>query len=242
MSTTATNTAASRGGPGRVASSIAVAVGCVLLVGSFVWAVVLYRPYAVPTDSMAPTINAGDRVLAERIEGAEVRRGDVVVFADPTWGDLPVAKRVIGVGGDEVVCCDAEGRLSVNGTPVPEPYRSGPGPASVSDFTARVPDDSLFLLGDNRRHSMDSRSLLGGESQGAVPREAVRARVDARAWPPGAAGLVERPAGFAGLPGGVSDTGPLPVQLAAAVVGAVLILGGAAYGPVARRAGRGRRH
>ncbi|MBW1601263.1 signal peptidase I [Streptomyces sp. JJ66] len=246
MSTTATRRqatarSAARHSPGSVLSSVAVALGSVLFAGAFVWAALLYRPYAVPTDSMAPTIAAGERVLAERVDGDAVRRGDVVVFEDPTWGDLPMVKRVIGVGGDTVACCDADGRLTVNGTPVPEPYLSGSGPASGTGFTAQVPKGSLFLLGDSRWNSVDSRNHLAGDTQGAVPRSAVRARVDATAWPLEQAGLIQRPAGFAQLPGGVSEPGPLPLQLAAVAVGALLILGGAAYGPVARRAGRGQR-
>ncbi|MCW0121709.1 signal peptidase I, partial [Bacillus subtilis] len=88
----------------------------------FVWAAVVYQPYTVPTDSMSPTVKPGDRVLAERIDGADVRRGDVVVFTDEVWGATPMVKRVVGVGGDKVACCDREGRLTVNGTPVDEPY------------------------------------------------------------------------------------------------------------------------
>ncbi|MCZ9346523.1 S26 family signal peptidase, partial [Streptomyces sp. TRM76130] len=60
-------------------SGVAVALGMVLFLGGFVWGAVVYRPYTVPTDSMAPTIGAGDRILAERVDGTDVRRGDVVV-------------------------------------------------------------------------------------------------------------------------------------------------------------------
>ena len=69
-----------RGRLGNALSGLAVAVGCVLFLGGFVWGAVVYQPYTVPTDSMTPTVKAGDRVLAERIDGDEVRRGDIVVF------------------------------------------------------------------------------------------------------------------------------------------------------------------
>ena len=75
---------------GSVLSGLAVAVGCVLFLGGFVWGAVEYQPYTVPTDSMDPTVKAGDRVLAQRISGDEVRRGDVVVFKDAQWGDMPM--------------------------------------------------------------------------------------------------------------------------------------------------------
>src|SRR6476660_1118564 len=87
-------------------SGLAVAVGCVLFLGGFAWGAVEYQPYTVPTDSMQPTDNPGDRVLGQRIDGSAVHRGDVVVFDDPTWGIVPMVKRVVGVGGDKVACCD----------------------------------------------------------------------------------------------------------------------------------------
>lgn len=99
-----------------------------------------------------------------------------------------------------------------------------------------MPKGQLFLLGDERAASLDSRVHLDDAYQGSVPRDAVQARVDAIAWPMN--GMVERPAAFAALPGGVSTPGPLRLQLAAVLVGVVLILGGAAYGPIAARASR----
>ncbi|MFF2720181.1 signal peptidase I [Streptomyces sp. NPDC058011] len=234
-----------RGRTGTMVSGLAVAVGCVLFLGGFLWAAVVYKPYAVPTDSMSPTVNAGDRVLAERIDGADVRRGDVVVFTDSAWGATPMVKRVVGVGGDTVVCCDRDGRLTVGGTPVEEPYidrgpaaAGAPAPASPQNFSAKVPKGQIFLLGDERSTSLDSRVHLEDAGQGSVPLSAVQARVDAVAWPMN--GMIGRPASFAALPGGVSADGPLPLQLGAVLVGVVLILGGAAYGPVAARSARRR--
>ncbi|MDH2391357.1 signal peptidase I [Streptomyces sp. HNM0663] len=234
-------TGRSGGGRGRLGSALsglAVAVGCVLFLGGFAWGAVVYQPYTVPTRSMSPTVQAGDRVLAERISGDEVRRGDIVVFTDSTWGDLPMVKRVVGIGGDEIACCDAQGRLTVNGTPVDEPYLSAGGPASPQGFSASVPEGQLFLLGDERMGSVDSRVHLQEPGEGSVPRSAVSARLDAVAWPLDG-GLVERPASFAALPGGISQPGPVRLIVGAIAAGVVLILGGAAYGPVAaRRAAR----
>ncbi|MFI6645625.1 signal peptidase I [Streptomyces sp. NPDC050504] len=229
-----------RGRLGRVLSGLAVAVGCVLFLGGFVWGALVYEPYTVPTDSMTPTVHAGDRVLAERISGDDVRRGDVVIFRDKTWSDMPMVKRVVGVGGDTIVCCDKNGRLTLNGKTLTESYLPSDGsPASSNSFSVTVPEGQLFLLGDERSGSLDSRVHLQEAGKGAVPRSAVTARVDAVAWP--ADGMVERPADFAGLPGGVSSPGPLKLMLTAVVGGIVLILGGAAYGPVARLLSGGRR-
>ncbi|MEV5510942.1 signal peptidase I [Streptomyces orinoci] len=227
-----------RGRAGRVLSSVAVALGCVLFLGGFAWGALLYKPYTVPTDSMTPTIGRGHRVLAQRIDGGRVHRGDVVVFTDKAWGDVPMVKRVVGVGGDTVACCDARGRMTVNRQPVEEPYLQDPGPASPIGFTATVPKDQLFLLGDHRSDSVDSRSHLG-TGQGTVPRSAVSARVDATAWPIGDWGMLGRPASFAALPGGTSSPGPLPALAFAVVTGAALVLGGAAYGPMERLFRRG---
>lgn len=237
-------TGRSNGGHGRlgsVLSGLAVAVGCVLFLGGFVWGAVEYQPYTVPTNSMDPTVKAGDRVLAQRISGDEVRRGDVVVFTDSQWANMPMVKRAVGVGGDKIACCDAAGRLTVNGKAVEEPYVRGSigGRASTSDFDATVPEGKLFLLGDERSGSLDSRVHLEEPGQGSVPRSAVNARVDAVAWPLGR--MIERPAGFAALPGGVSGPGPLKLVVGAVVAGTLLIFGGAAYGPIARGFSKPRR-
>ncbi|MFI6688939.1 signal peptidase I [Streptomyces sp. NPDC050485] len=225
-------------GLGSVLSSLAVAVGCVLFLGGFAWGAVQYKPYTVPTQSMSPTVKAGDRVLAQRISAGDVRRGDVVVFKDATWGDMPMVKRVVGVGGDHVACCGKDGRLTVNGTPVEEPYLHGMNPASGTPFDAKVPAGQVFLLGDDRLVSLDSRVHLDDAAHGSVPLSAVTGRVDAVAWPMN--GMLARPSGFEALPGGLSQPGPLKLVVGAVVAGAVLILAGAAYGPIARLARRRR--
>ncbi|WP_251055111.1 signal peptidase I [Streptomyces sp. ISL-66] len=229
-------------------SGLVVAIGFVLFLGGFAWGAVVYQPYTVPTDSMVPTVTPGDRVLAQRIDGAEVRRGDVVVFKDEQWSDSPMVKRVVGVGGDTVKCCGDGGRLTVNGKELDEPYievekldvADAPGgSASRTPFEVTVPEGNLFLLGDRRGASIDSRAHLEEAGQGTVARSAVSARVDALAWP--SQTMLERPATYASLPGGVSKAGPLRLQLAAVVAGAALVVLGAAYGPVVRVFGRGRR-
>lgn len=229
-------------------SGIAVAIGFVLFLGGFVWGAVVYQPYTVPTDSMVPTVQPGDRVLAQRIDGGEVRRGDVVIFKDAQWSDSPMVKRVVGIGGDTVKCCGDGGRLTVNGKELDEPYIEAEkldvtgapgGSASRTPFEVTVPEGNLFLLGDRRGASLDSRAHLEEAGQGTVPRSAVNARVDALAWP--SMSMLERPGTYAALPGGISKPGPLRLQVAAVVAGAALVVLGAAYGPVVRVLGRGRR-
>ncbi|MEV8534192.1 signal peptidase I [Streptomyces sp. NPDC051211] len=237
-----------RGRLGNVLSGLAVAIGFALFLGGFVWGALVYQPYTIPTDSMMPTVQPGDRVLAERISGGEVRRGDVVIFTDSMWSNAPMVKRVVGIGGDTVRCCGQGGRLTVNGRELDEPYiddvkADGSGKdsnmASETPFEVKVPEGKLFLLGDRRAASLDSRAHLQEAGQGTVDRSAVTARVDARAWP--SAEMVERPRAYAGLPGGISAPGPLRIQVAAVLAGAVLVVAGAAYGPIARRFGGVRR-
>ncbi|MGW7609311.1 signal peptidase I [Streptomyces sp. NPDC054766] len=243
----ATRTAPRSGGAGKAPvgsrtgqrlSGLAVALGLVLFLGGFGWGAVVYLPYTVPTSSMAPTIKMGDRVLAQRVDGSEIRRGDVVVFKDKTWvTGSSVVKRVVAVGGDTVSCC-TKGKLTVNGKQIDEPYLAAGSLAEITDFpTVKVPTGRLFLLGDERRGSLDSTAHLTDAASGTVARSAVTARVDAIAWPMN--GMLERPTGFKAL-GGLSQPGPLPTMVALVIAGAVLVLGGAAYGPVAKLAGRSR--
>ncbi|MFJ8632979.1 signal peptidase I [Streptomyces sp. NPDC093568] len=223
---------------GQRLSGLAVALGLVLFLGGFAWGAVIYRPYIVPTPSMEPTIGAGDRVLAERIDGDDIRRGDVVVFTDKSWvSNAPVVKRVVAVGGDTVACC-TDGKLTVNGKRIDEPYLPKGTLAEIQNFpTVTVPQGRLFLLGDERSGSLDSTAHLTDAAGGTVARSAVSARVDAVVWPMD--GMLTRPTGFEQL-GALSSPGPLRTLVALVVAGAVLVLGGGAYGPVAKLLG-GRR-
>ncbi|MFI0232772.1 signal peptidase I [Streptomyces sp. NPDC017086] len=234
-----TGTAPAGGGRlGQRISGLAVALGLVLFLGGFAWGAVVYRPYTVPTASMSPTIGAGDRVLAQRVDGDEVRRGDVVVFEDRDWvSDAKVVKRVVAVGGDTVSCC-ADGHLTVNGKRIEEPYLPADSLAGNRKFAAvTVPEGRLFLLGDERQNSLDSTAHLTDAAQGTVSRDAVSARVDAVVWP--WKGGLQRPTGFETL-GALSRPGPLRTIELLILAGAVLVLGGGAYGPVAARLGRSR--
>jgi signal peptidase I len=214
-----------------------VGLGLVLFLGGFAWGAVVYRPYTVPTGSMQPTIPIGGRVLAQRVDGADIRRGDVVVFDQKTWeSNLPLVKRVVAVGGDTVACCSA-GKLTVNGKQIDEPYLDGQ-PAEANGFpTVKVPEGRLFLLGDDRSGSLDSTAHLTDAASGTVERKAVRGRVDSVVWP--MKGMLARPSGFEEL-GGLSQPGPFSMLLTAVIGGAALVLFGAAYGPIAGRLGRRR--
>lgn len=219
---------------GQRLSGLAVALGVVLFLGGFAWGAVVYRPYTVPTSSMTPTIGVGDRVLAQRVDGGEVRRGDVVVFNDTSWvSGSAVVKRVVAVGGDTVSCC-TDGKLTVNGKRIDESYLKGNVVEDKKIPSVKVPKGRLFLLGDEREGSLDSSAHLSDAAQGTVAASAVTARVDAVVWP--MKGMLERPTGFEAL-GPLSQPGPLRIIITMIVAGAVLVFAGGAYGPIAKRMG-----
>lgn len=168
--------------------------------------------YYIPSESMDPLLKTGDRVLVSRTEyaSAPVRRGDVVVFdgrgsfaplnsgrgplgdAVQTLGewlgvagsDTVYVKRVLGVAGDHVHCCAADGRLELNGVPVTEDYLyPGDTPSDVR-FDVVVPQGKLWLMGDHRSVSADSRSLLGAPGGGLVSTDKVIGRPFQTLWPP----------------------------------------------------------
>ena len=153
------------------------------------------QPYVIPSDSMEPTLQTGDRILVETVDPSRVQRGDVVVFDGRAFGgDDDYVKRVIGVGGDEVACCGRDGRLTLDGTPVNEPYVQPGDVPSKLRFDVRVPPGRLWVMGDHRDDSGDSRAHLGDPGGGMVPVEDVVGRVVWRYWPPADFGSVPRAA------------------------------------------------
>jgi signal peptidase I len=131
---------------------------------------------------MSPTYKPGDRIIYEKVDGSEVHRGDVVLFSAPDrYGfSANVMQRVVGVGGDRVVCCTGSGtdaRITVNGKPLAEPYvNQGDVDGLHTTYDVKVPTGRLFLLGDNRADSRDSR-FFASDHDGTVAESAVRGRV-----------------------------------------------------------------
>ncbi|QMU72326.1 signal peptidase I [Streptacidiphilus sp. P02-A3a] len=231
---------------GAILQGVGITVGLIAMVAGFVLLAVQYRPYSVPTDSMAPTVAPGDTVLAHPVKPADIGRGDVVIFNDPLWEGSDLVKRVVAIGGDTVACCDSSGRITVNGHPITEPYleKSGSGPQLGQDrFSVRVPQGRLFLLGDNRAVSQDSRVHLTLDD-GTVAANQVVARVEGVAWPLGDARTIARTSAFDALPGQDATAHlPLAAEVWSVLGGAALVLFTAAlgtFGGLVRRL-RGRR-
>ena len=128
---------------------------------------------SIPSASMAPTLLAGDRILVTRYLRSDPRPGHIVVFVSPADPDETVVKRVVAVAGDLVA--SRSGRLTIGGQTVPEPYvAEAAATGEISPLI--VPADSYFVLGDNRRDSIDSRSW------GVVPRSAIEGRARMILW------------------------------------------------------------
>lgn len=197
--------------PSSLVRELLLIVG-VALVLSILVRTFLAQAFYVPSSSMENTLLVQDRILVSKLttQIGGVHRGEIVVFTDPggwlpptepvagaagavrdalMWvGLLPsdtgedLVKRVIGVGGDHVVCCDAKNRIVLNGVSLVEPYlKPGDGTAQVR-FDITVPADRYFVMGDNRGDSSDSRFHLDVAS-GTVPQANIVGRVVAVIWP-----------------------------------------------------------
>ena len=185
---------------GRISLTLLVCLVFLLLLNAFV-----VQPFQIPSGSMENGLRIGDRVLVNKLAyrfGAEPRRGDVVVF-DGTgyFGNADYIKRVVGVGGDRVVCCDKDGRIEVNGRSVDESTFLFPGDSpSTVPFTVVVPEGTLFVLGDHRGDSSDSRDHLGSPGGGMIPVSDVIGRADWIVWPAAHWTRLNRPGAYARVP------------------------------------------
>ncbi|MGC3954075.1 MAG: signal peptidase I [Propionicimonas sp.] len=208
------------------------------LIASTLLRLFIAQMFVIPSRSMEHTIEVNDRVAVQKITG--YARGDVVVFRDtlnwlepneedPGWlhqalmfvGLAPdestqhLIKRVIGVAGDHVTCCDAQGRISVNGAALNEvPYLYTDAATgvqvdpSVMKFDIVVPADTIFVMGDHRNASKDSRCYLFDDSEGPpgarafIPTENIVGPAMAIVFPFDRMRGFSRPETFGGVPAG----------------------------------------
>lgn len=186
------------------------------------------QAFFIPSGSMQNTLAIGDRVLVNKVvyDVRSIHRGDIVVFSgDGSWnpGTPPASsnfiakfgesvasmfgfardqndyiKRVIGVPGDHVACCDAEGRVTVNGVPLNEKSYLFPGNSpSENRFSITVPAGSVWVMGDHRDVSWDSRGhRFGFPGGGSIPESAVVGRAFIKIWPFSQWGVLSIPSTF----------------------------------------------
>ncbi|MDQ2852736.1 MAG: signal peptidase I [Actinomycetota bacterium] len=188
-----------------------VVVVVVALVLSFLLKTFLLQPFWIPSPSMNDTLVRGDRVVVSKLTPKvfDLKRGDVVVFEDPNhWlgpdlgdhpgtakkamefvglypgGDNHLIKRLIGLPGDHVKCCNAQGRLTINGVAILEPYVPRGTAPSLLKFDVTVPKGRVWVMGDNRGDSSDSRYHDNGTgATGSVPIADITGRADVIVWP-----------------------------------------------------------
>lgn len=184
----------------------------VAIVLSFLIKTFLFKAFYIPSESMVPTLEENDRIFVNLFvpRNFALERGEVVVFKD-TKGWLPAVpattsnpvtdtlefigllpdtsqqhliKRVIGLPGDHVVCCDASQHLTVNGHTLTEPYVNPAETPRVVPFDVTVPAGSIWVMGDNRNHSADSRYHEGIQpGSGFVSIDDVEGQAAVIAWP-----------------------------------------------------------
>ena len=162
---------------GGIIEFLIIALIAFALVFGFVRPFVV-EAYRIPTESMVPTLEVGDRILANKFiyHFTEPERGDIVVFDSvDKEDDQTLVKRVVGVAGDEIQVED--GVLFVNGEAQDEPYLNQELPFRGSYGPMEVPEGHIFVMGDNRGNSADSRVF------GPLPLENLQGEAFVRFWP-----------------------------------------------------------
>ncbi|MFG1678337.1 signal peptidase I [Micromonospora sp. NPDC049282] len=192
-----------------------ILLGVAVLVAFLVRAFVM-QTFWIPSQSMEHTLNIHDHVLVNKLvyDFRSPRRGEILVFEAPErWSTSEgedFIKRVLGVGGDHITCCDAQGRIMVNGKPLDEPYvytdASGiqDKPAD-QDFDVTIPAGRLWVMGDHRSASADSLQHWKGSKdiqESTISENAVVGRAFTLFWPFSRARWLPVPGTFDAVPDG----------------------------------------
>jgi signal peptidase I len=157
---------------GRIVFWVLVGLVFAALATSVAIPVVTIQAYVEQSTSMQNTLAPGDRLFT--VPGGSLRRGDVIIFREPARVSRTralVVKRVIGLPGDHVACCNSRGRMTVDGRALDETYLYPGDPPSRFRFSATVGKGQVWVLGDHRNISVDSRKW------GAIPASSIVGRV-----------------------------------------------------------------
>ncbi|WP_341717042.1 signal peptidase I [Micromonospora sp. FIMYZ51] len=185
---------------------VAVAIVVTILVRQFV-----VQSFFIPSGSMEQTLQLDDRVMVNKLvyDFRAPARGEIIVFKNPaSWPSLPdgddLIKRVIGVPGDRVVCCDPQGRIEVNNHPLDEPYVYPGNRMAPEEFDITVPRGRLWVMGDHREASGDSLANYHSHGQdiaaATIPLDSVVGRAFVLFWPAGNATWLTVPETFDEVP------------------------------------------
>jgi signal peptidase I len=191
-----------------------ILLGVAIVVAVVVRAFVLQTFY-IPSESMQHTLDINDRVLVNKLvyDFRDPHRGEIIVFESPVdWrtdpSEVDFIKRVIGVAGDHVVCCDSKNRITVNGHALDEPYlyradNGVPDQPSQDPFDITVPAGRIWVMGDHRSHSGDSReryTQTGDIMRSTITVKSVVGRAFVLFWPLGRATWLTVPDTFDQIP------------------------------------------
>jgi len=174
--------------PRSFARSALEVIGIFLGAIIIAWVIQAYlvKPFQIPSESMVPTIDPGDRILVNRLSYrvGDIQRGDVVVFKAPFDQETDFVKRVIAVAGDTIEI--VRGNVIVNGEPQIEDY-TNTASIDISSFARQiVPEGNVFVMGDNRSNSKDGRYW----DPPWLPVEYIIGKAFFTYWPPGRMGTL----------------------------------------------------
>ena len=138
----------------------------------------IFEPFIVPTPSMDPTLKVGDKVIINKLayKFSTIERGDIVTFHSPLE-EIDLVKRAVAVEGDEITLT-SEGEIYINGERIIENYLPDNLNISYINQTVVVSENEVFVMGDNRKNSFDSRFF------GTIPEEDVFGELLIIYWPP----------------------------------------------------------
>ncbi len=178
----------------------------------------------------------------------QIKQGLVAIGLLPSDNDRDLIKRVVAVGGDTVKCCDSDGRMTVNGMPLDEPYIHPGNKPSDFSFSVTVPQGRLWVMGDHRANSADSRYHRSEKYGGTVSEKSVVGRAVGIVWPFGHWTRLREPNTYASVPDGTATATAASHRVASSDRNGMIPLPTPAELPLVmgvvglRRRWRGRRH